>query len=349
MAILLKKTTNQVTLSTTSVDVIVATYDPARSILRCTYRGGDTQPDNGAVSWEKFNATTLRFTRDDSAAGTDPVIEWELLEFDSSVAVQDLSRVGDGIIAINAIDLNRSFIVANGILSSGTIFNDNDFGAWRINSTTEVEVLTSVASNQTYRCQVVDFQGATVQALVHSLVASVATSTDDTITSIDQTKSIIFSSYETSSPTGDDFADMLWRARFLNDTTVRFEREGTVSVTVDFHYFVVSFTDGTKVQSGLHTVADTDAQDDITIPTAVVVANTSVWLGAASAMTGMHGTAAVLDDDTRDAFFSVILLNPTTIRVDRAETSLQCQLSWFAIEWSPGAPDPFVTVEIRAA
>lgn len=342
MAELLNKQTGQVTLTGTSVDATPSAYTPSRSILLWSYRGGHTQPDNGAVSGFKVNGTTLRWTRDDSVAGTDPVIEWQLLEFDADVSVQDVSRVGNGTIAISAVDLSRSFILPGGIMSTGTIMNDNDFCRWRFNSTTEVEaLLTTANATQTFRAQVVDFQGASVQELTHTVTSFTGTSTDDVIpTTVDTGASIVFASYQTSIPTGDDFLDMLWRVRFVDGDTLRYDREGTVSVSVTFTAFVIEFTDGTVVQSGVHTVADLDTQDDITI-TAVTMTDCSVHLGAASAMSCMHGTAAVVDDDSRDAFFGVVLLDATTIRVERDGGSGQgqCQLSWYAVSWNvPGGP-----------
>ena len=339
MAVLQNIQTGQVTLSGTSVDATPSSYTPAQSILIFSYRGGSNNAARGSVKGLKVNGTTLRWLRN-SSGGTAPIIEWQLMEFDADVSVEDISITytatnNTETATISAVTLARAFIVPGGHQTvGGTALGDDDHTKWQYNSTTEIQIDRATNRNLAHSVegQIVDFIGCSVQELDHTV--SSGQTTTDTISSVTVGDTMIFASNTMSNvASGALFDRSSWRHRLQDATTVEFLREIGNGAVFNWTHYVIEFSDGTTLQQGLHTLANSDASDPITL-SALVIAESTACLGTGRQWACSHGSNDNNDDDTRDAFLTSVLTATTTMTVTRDTQTGRCELYFQVPEWN---------------
>lgn len=336
MAYLLRKQSGQSTLSGTSVQATVTTYVLARSILIWKYRGGFSSPSAANCSGRKLNTTTLEFTRNQSS-GDAVVIEWELMEFDTDVTVQDLSSsYSSGTthnITVSSVTVSQSFLVEGGVSGKGgSSLSNDDFARWKLTSSTNVERYLNEAYDGTFYAQLVDYAACSVQRFDKS--AQTGAQWTQTISTVTSNKVALWASCTLNAAAGMD--DLYYT--YLNTTT---EVRGYAYVggtSSDLHIQVVAFSDNTTTQHNTYTVASGTATDNITIST--VDTDLACCMGQGCTSVGMsHGTSDDSDDDTRTTFFSAVLTSGTNLQVQRTDATGQTgYISWCVIEFE--APPP---------
>lgn len=333
MAVLTGRQSGSDVVVDSTLTVPVSAYTLANTILLFTYRGGDDRAQRGFLRGRKATTTTIVFERS-SGAVVDPTVEWELLEFDTDVAVEELAVTGSTTQAISAVTLARSFIVPSGIEAANNQWTGDEYCRWRFNSTTQVETLGTNSININ-NAQVVDFTGCSVQEVVHSLSSTTLTLSDDVIASVTAGDSLLIATY--SDDNSDSEQDRhQWRARILNSTTVRFERNTGTSLDADWNYFVCEFTDGTSLQQAVETVGSGATIANI-IVTAVTIAETASVISGSGPLWALSGRSALADDDTRTILFSVVLTTTTNLRLQRETSGAESQLAYQLVEWNTAA------------
>jgi hypothetical protein len=331
VANLVRKQSGQSTLSGTSVQATVSTYTLANSLLVYKYRGGFSSPSAAQISGRKLNTTTLEFTRNQSS-GDSPVIEWELMEFDTDVTVQDLSSsYSSGAthnITVSSVTTGQSFLVPGGVEGkSGSSLSQDDFARWRLTSSTNVERLLSEAYDGTFYAQLVDYADCSVQRFTRD--NQTGTSWSQTISSVTTAKSALFGTCAIDAAAG---MDDLYRIAFASSTSV----QGTSNAggtSSDIAFEVVSFTDDTTTQGTTRSVASGTATDNVTITT-VNTDYSSCQLEGVSLQGQSHGYSDDTDDDFRTTFFSSLLTSSTNLQLQRTDATGQtAYVSWRVISW----------------
>jgi len=209
-----------------------------------------------------------------------------------------------------------------------------------VNSTTEAETETDTADVGGIRkIQVIDYgSSASVENISKSL-----TSTNDVETQAigpvaDLTKTFI-NATGTNSAIG-TFNEDLWRLRVDSVSQIAFNRHCFASETLTWEIDVIEFTDGTTTDSGLHTLANTDATDDITI--SVTSANSApASLGGSGNWNGSFARGSQANDDIRNVACTAVLVSDTILRITRTQTTGDSFYFYWVIDWTDaGAAAP---------
>jgi hypothetical protein len=316
VAYLLNKQSGQATLSGTSVTPTVSTYTLARSILIWKFRGGYNTPTSGQVSGRKLSTTQIQFTRNGTDGDT-VIVEWELLEFDTDVTVQDLSSsYSEGTthnITVSSVTVSQSFLISGGVEGkSGSAFSADDFARWALTSSTNVERYLYEAFDATFYAQLVDYADCSVQRFNRDNQSGAQW--PQTISSVTTTKVALWASGTIRDAGGmDDIYET-----YLNTSTEVRGYAYTGATVNDLHVQVVEFTDNTTTQHADYSVSSGTATDNITISNIDTDLSCSMLQGCTSL--GMsHGTSIDTDDDTRTTFFTTLLTSGTNLQVQRTD------------------------------
>ncbi len=323
--------TGSVTLGVgvTSTTATPLSYTAASSIVKISVSHGTDRPNSSWVKVAKTNSTTLTFTR---AGSVDEVlVNWELHEFSSGVIVEDLSLpiALPTTYTISSRDLTKTFVIdtAHG---AGNDFTESDACIVRLNSATELEVVTSGFVHAAREIQVIEYDGCTVQTLTPSLTSTTLILTTATIlNAVDITKTIVFGTMTNDSSTALSFAAGLWRAVLTNTTTVTLERYTGTSITVAWHLFVVEFTDDTVIQAGQ--LALSAAETDTTVAI-VDTSKTATFLGSTVCQFST-GRTDWTTDDCRIACVRTSMFDSSTVRFNRELTSGETSIFWQIVVW----------------
>lgn len=325
MAILNTVQSGSATLSAgaaTGTATIPVAVDTAKSVLMCSYRVSTAAPEF-LPSWELTNSTTITFTRVTATAAPAITIQWYVIEFTSGVSVQRGSVSHAGATATNitipsAITLTKAVPIISWH-SSGADVGDNDFLRAHIDTTTNLQVTSSVAGAATHviKWQVVQFDdGATVLTGTGS-IASGSLSGTSTVAAVDLSKSWLLFTYQVAvGGTVAAIGAKLAKAALTDTTTITYERYTSESFQIDFRYYVVSFTDGTSVQRGTTSLPAGTSQVDATLGSAITL-NRSVAM-AGGFMYSAGKSKYVADDNPGYGLVTVGLASTTSVRLTRA-------------------------------
>ncbi|MEQ9413733.1 MAG: hypothetical protein RIF39_07875, partial [Cyclobacteriaceae bacterium] len=183
-----RKQTGTATMAGTSTTVTITSVDISKSFLVFSSTLDANQPQYYQIGGGITNATTLTFARE---GGTGTVsISWQVFEFESGVSVQhgSTSGVARGApvnVAINCVDLTKSFVIISA-QKSGSTFGADDGITANLTTSTNMELMISNAGPggadmEVAYWQVIEYQAATVKKLTTTLSAGSA-STTSTIT-----------------------------------------------------------------------------------------------------------------------------------------------------------------------
>jgi hypothetical protein len=276
------------------------TVDPANTILLFSHRHNTDGSGEGSkmVRGRVIDGDTLTFDRGGTAQIV--TVEWQLLSFTSGVVVQhrDVTIAADGTAttatsAISAASLGgERFIIANGSAPSASAGNMRHAGRWRFTSTTEVEASvnsTSASITVGLACQVVEYVGATVQAVDISTATGASQTIDTAISSVTAGNTLVFGSGRINNDAPDR---AIYHASFPDATTLRLTRNSSTSgQTLTATIYLVSFTDGTGIARYAPAHADGTATVDTTI-TAVTASKTGLVTSNATMNGWMAGISA---------------------------------------------------------
>lgn len=325
---LLRRQSGTVTISGTSTTATVSIYDPNASILLFTYNGGDESPTSSSILAEKTNSTTLTFSRN-AIGGINISINWELLEFDNTILVQNfIVTPTSGTVnqTINAVDLQKSFIIPLGNKISGVSFGVDNFIKYTFTSSTNVLCQTNSASSGTFAFQVVQYKNCNVQSF--NVGSKNTTSWTQTISSVNINKTILLSSCSFSANI--QVRD-LYSLTLTNNTTVTASRFSSIlRPSCNISLFVVSFTDNTSIQYGELTL--TGLSNTATIINQPIY-RSSIMFSGIGYLGITYGYADIASDSVVDVAHAAILTNETTLSITRASSTASSTVNWQVINW----------------
>ena len=298
------------------------TVTAASTILIVTYRATSGV---GLINWELTDGDTITVARTDTTG--DVVVFWTLLSFTSGVVVQhksvSLSTVQTtNTAAINATSIGGGrWIIAGGVNNSGSNGPHRAWGRWKIDSSTQISVTRTTADGSdsiVCKCQVVEYDSATVQVVEKTLTTTTSTTDDTTITGVDTAKTAIWGTMQAGG--AGTMTDQFWDGFLTSTTNFRIERNGTTSSTLTLTAYVVEFTDSASVQA----VAVTHSDGVGTVNTTITAIDTSKACPLTSGISpgGMSaGRTATSTANYERQYVSSELTTTTNVQTVRGSTS----------------------------
>lgn len=213
----------QKTFSGLTDTVTISAVDLSKSFISITNRSTGSPMNSGYVNASFTNNTTIRLEREDSTG--DSIVEWQVITISNATVQAGLTTVTgtSATPSISVVDLVSSFLILHRSSDGENLHRSHIQG--RITTTTQVALSRQDSTGQCtvgwfvvscprYRVQVADSGNTSTQNV------------DTTIQSVDLTRSFLTTSWENSGP-GTLNNNGRARVRFLNDTTVRREKQAT--------------------------------------------------------------------------------------------------------------------------
>lgn len=264
------------------------------------------------------SSTQINFDR--YGSGTSANISWQLVE-GSQLNVQR----GSGALAataaeinftINEVDINKSFIIVDGRVNSGTAGNNVQgyfTGRFIDNTTISLQrATTGTAATASY--QVVEWKDAKVQS---GNVTFATINTLQTINPVNTSRAFIVLSRRV---TGSTAVTASWiYASFVNSTTINISR-GAASGTATVHWHVIELPENYNVQTGLTSVGTTDINQAVNKVSMFKSFHVEKWSNTNTGTTFLN------------ALMTSKLTNTTNIFFDKQSTTNVNTIGWFLIE-----------------
>jgi hypothetical protein len=311
---LFRKQTGTATIAAgaASVTVTIPAVCMTQSFLVFSVSTNDPDPGDYLVGGRMTNATTLTFSR--FGTGTASTIKWQVFEFEGNVTVQsgttNLTATPINV-AITAVDLTKTFVIATMTNSGGGLGSGDSFTA-DLTSTTNLRLsATNGTANSIIYWQVIQYQDAVVKKFSTNLPAGTASTTTTIVPAITTlSKAMVISNHTIGAGV---VARDLPRTELTNSTTVTYTRGGGTNAAMNFVTYVVEFTDLTTVERA--TVPFTTGS--ITRNRAVTAAASSGLFGPGNQ--GRQGsTDHITDDNLGHAWFNYELTTLTNLLITRA-------------------------------
>jgi hypothetical protein len=319
-----------VTMTTTaSLDVTISTVTLARSILFFTVQEDNLDPSNGQVRGQLTSSTNLQFNRTGTA--TTITIKWYVAEFVSGVSVQRGSAAlttSPLNVAINSVDLGKTFVLASW-QKPGATYGSDDFLRARLTSSTNLE-LTAGSTDGTADWQVVSMASASVQSGDLSFLSTDSSKTA-TIGSVDTTKSFLIASWVTD---GDGIGANFVRGRITSATQLTFDRGATGRV-LNLTWFLVTLTDDSTVQSGNASFGTAVTQINVSSLTPVTLTRSVAFLSGSQRGGSTPFAGLSPSDNPGVGWFTADLTSTTNLRLTRGTNqSASAEAAWFVVEFA---------------
>ncbi len=314
------------TLTTTTATLTPPINKMSAAFIVMSFRGNDSSPANMWVSGRIRDAATVEFQRAGGGApGATVDIKWYVAEFASGVTVQRGSSPLNATnvnVPITAVDLTKAFPLITHRKGGGG-FGDDDFGAARLTSATNLE-LSSVGTSPGTQVewQIVEHDSVKIQS--SAVAGPVSFASPDlaktvTIAAVNPAKSWLIYSYRLSAGTPAWIGQKMMRGRVTNGTTLTFDRAlaqeaGGPASTVDLNWYLVEFTDATTVQ---HLNLNFNGAGLLQIDHAITAVNRSNTI-ALGGHNGQGGSCNyLLDDNPGTCWFTFDLTSDTNLQVTR--------------------------------
>jgi hypothetical protein len=228
-----------------------------RAFLVFGARLDSTVPSVSEVTGQLVSGTSATFRRMSNAnSAPDIPIVYHVAEFASGVHVQRGSIVDNA--AVNKVtlgtpvDLKRSFPIIS-YRNTGTLFGLDDHVRAKLTGTSELTLeLYEGNASGTVEWQVVSFDGASVQSADVDIAANATQQSVALATTVIPATSWLLLSYQVGS-VGTGIADLMLSSH-LEANQVVFNR-AAAGAALHATYYVVSFENGSKVQSGSSALA----------------------------------------------------------------------------------------------
>ncbi|GEM_PF-2997140 len=327
--------------SITTVSINPVNLD--QSILWFQVSHNIAAPNNGSVSGQITNSTTLTFSR--VGTSNTVTIQWYVTQFSSGVSVQRGTTVKTGTptmnVPINPVDLTLAFVLISDQHSGGT-YNASTFTRARLTSSTNLElsvVGTTTTTPDIVEWQVVEIQsGASVQSGLVSF-GTTASTVNVPISTVNPASSFLVFNYRSATGTGSNIGQKMVRGRIISNTQLTFDRAAT-GQAIDIAWYVVSWTDGTTVQSGSTSFTSTQTVNNVTI-SPVNSNRTITFSGTNQSTVGQAGgsTSYTTNDNPGVAAFRHVLTTSTNLQLTRVGTGgTTTSVGWFVIQFSGPQP-----------
>jgi hypothetical protein len=249
-------------------NVTITSVVTSKSFLVFSTRFNDANPGMSQVSGRILDSTTLRFQRVVSTGTPAITTEWYVAEFPSGVSVQRGTAPDPGTtvsVPISTVDVTRSFPIVS-YRVAGTGYGANDFPRAKITTSTNLGLFLQTAAidpTSAIEWQVVEYTYASVQTGDISFATTDGSRTAS-ITSVDPARAWVLFTYDTADGTVANIGQKMVRGLVTNPTTLTFARDGT-GQAMTLTWYLVEFTDDTRVQSASAAFGTGTTQVDITI------------------------------------------------------------------------------------
>ncbi|MCB1646112.1 MAG: hypothetical protein KDI36_11700, partial [Pseudomonadales bacterium] len=310
------------------VTVNVSAVDMAKSLLVFQTRHRSDRPTGSTIRGELASSTALTFSRATNESSVID-IQWYLVEFASGVSVQRGTAVQSSATTRVSLPVSlgshkRAFVlISKSVASTDVSFDDNDPVVAELVSASRLEIRAAAANSAhvvAWQVAEVTDRSADVSRGSTRLTDNGERSvTDEFRPEVDRAKSLLLSSWN-SADSGNDIDERLITAFFDDASHVMFRRGDNGGDDVDeIVYEVVSFSDGTSVQSGNLQFNPGETSKTATI--SAIDPRYSLPLSTVQAYGGqaMGNTTYSSDDVVGESAFTMSL-TPSSVTVTRSSS-----------------------------
>ncbi len=291
-----------------------ATITSVTTTRASVHFGGFSTPEiSGHQGWarvELTNATTVTAFRDTSDAGNAVIVRACVVEWDATVASVQHGTItlssgnATNTAAITGVTTTRAAVVFLGFTSSNaTAASNSSYASVDLTDTDTVTATRASTSGDVVLgfCVIEWASGITNSVQQRALtLTSNSTSSTDTISSVDTTRSVLMFGGIHSSVSA--FVSALYRCAITANTTVTVTRTGTSTTSKTIRYTVVEFVAGVLASLERNSTAIASATSADTAVTAVDTASSALFVSGFSTTAGgadeAWASAKLLDTDT---------------------------------------------------
>jgi len=327
--------------TSTNSDITIPLVDPTKAFAIVT--ASINRANRNTDQWQHCvpiinSSTTVRLVTPTNRSG---LFEIAVYEFDSGVTVQHFFDVSvpDGFtrdFTISSVDLAKSWVMG-GIQWGGSNWGSKTDHWSFLNATTVRAVTLSDSSvSQLATFQVVEWDTATVQSADFTL-DDVSGTDDFTITAVDASKSMIFTTQHVNSN-----PESIGQFTIEGTTTLRSIRNGIDSE--DGHYFIVEVPE-INIIRGRSQIDNGNTSDNLTLPS--TISDISQAFPHIHNMGGMTvGSPDNGADFIADVSLALTIVDADTLDAERVGSLDNLNFSYQVIEFV-GAPEVVVRPDLR--
>ena len=323
---------------TSFVNVTITSVDTTKTLFSWGARVETNEPGRGGISGVLLSPTVLQFLRQSATSTPQATISWYVATFSTNVVTQHFTSTPLSAqttsVLIASVNTSQSAIFHSWWVSGGNT-NDDDFYSARFQSATTAQFITVAVPNTLsgINFQIFENSDCTIQQ-GRMKFGGATTTSSDTVTSVNTSKSIVISTYHSAAGTVTNLGQKMVIGQFSSPTVVRFMRQDS-GQAVTLEWKVVEFTDGTVVQAGTAVFATVTTLVNVTITS--VATNRSISLISGMAGRGGMGLGSG-DDNTGPYNFTHRLTSPTNLELYRQTTgNTSATVSWEVVQFDTAA------------
>jgi hypothetical protein len=333
----IQKGTTTLSANSGSVTQAITSCDLSKSFLVFSMTVSSNRPGQFQIGGYMSASDEITFHRYDVSGTPEVTIEWQVFEFSSGVSVQrgtvtTLLSGGSNVSLSPTITTSSSFAMVNMRKDGGQYGSDDGITA-NITSSSNLYIdrESGGANPQHVHWQVVEWTGATVEKVVHTL-SSGSDSTSYTLSSsVDMDKTMLVGNHRVS---GNVNSDDLPASELYDDDTVIFTRTGT-SRNMYFVCYVVEFSDNTDVVHGA--IRMLISEDSVTTDICDVDADESgIILPSNFGRAG--GNCQTTDDEVGHVWACFEMVDDNTIQATRSEIGYALRIPFQVLEFTASTP-----------
>lgn len=324
-----------------ATDVAITAVAPERSFVLASVRSASADPGDSLVRVELAATDRVTITRSTDAASPPAVdVTWTVVEYSCGVNVQRGTSSGDGSssthdVVISPVDPSRSFALVTSTpqQSSPSVgLGDSWSPSLPDERTLRLRNAAPAAAGSTVAWQVVEMAATagSVQQVAGVVPDGAATADLALTTAVDPGTTLVLASPRPGAGVG-SLADATVRAEIAGSSTLRLSRQTSGGI-VRVEAFVVSFTDGTTVQSGQLELGPGEASDTATI-TAVDASRTAVLSTTSIAGGQSWGSTDSTGLVVGEATATFELAAADSVVVKRAATTSTARFTYQVVGW----------------
>jgi hypothetical protein len=258
-----------------------------------------------------------------------------VVEFSTGVTVQRGSQYiseAQENVTITAVDLSKAFPIVT-YRCGGVNFDWNDYVRGTISSTTNLE-LAADTSGCTAEWQVIEYTNSAVQTGTAPFSPGHSSVTSTLSSAVDVNRSWLLFAYSSATGTISNIGQKMVRGQITDSNTLTFDRDNTGQPML-IRWYLVEFTDGTRVQHDSVSFGTSDTQKDVTLSPSVNQSRAIVTAGGNANPYCGGKTTYSSDDNPGVAQVTLNLTSSTNLRLTRSTTqSSTADIGWFVIEFA---------------
>lgn len=325
-----------------TVDIAVPSVAMANSFVMCTYRNVNSSADRvqrELWTYQLTSSTNVQLTRHESDYAVDSVVEWTVLEFDSSVTVHRGSASPST--ASSSHSIGATINVGSSFPITAAKTDLTELGSTVVCrtslSTTNItfDFYSAPGANDcTIEWQIVEFDSADADVQEGTItISSGNASNTATITSLDTSKTFIAHGGMSTSNTYQGEHRNQCSLELTNSTTVTAKRT-VIGSTADqvIQYYAVEMLDGSTVESGTTTIAN-GSTTPTTQPSLTAMSNPSFI--NTHYLQNDRNTDTTTDQHLGDECATISVDGTKDgLTLTRGASDGPLEVNWFAVDWN---------------